>query len=74
MNNPNRDNSGHSARKPQATHTMRLTPAAYEQVERQCKPLDVGTQTTELQAAYVLGQQSVLKFLRENIVVHHAAG
>ena len=69
MTNPNRDNSGHSARKPQATHTMRLTPAAYEQVERQCKPLDVGTQTTELQAAYVLGQQSVLAILRRDIVV-----
>ena len=69
MNNQNRDHSGHSARKPQATHTMRLTPAAYEQVERQCKPLDVGTQTTELQAAYVLGQQSVLTILRKDIVV-----
>ena len=69
MNNPNRDNSGHSARKPQATQTMRLTPAAYEQVERQCKPLDVGTQTTELQAAYILGQQSVLAVLRKDIVV-----
>lgn len=69
MNNPNRDNSGHSARKPQATQTMRLTPAAYEQVERQCKPLDVGTQTTELQAAYVLGQQSILAILRKDIVV-----
>ena len=69
MNNPNRDHSGRSARKSQATHTMRLTPAAYEQVERQCKPLDVGTQTTELQAAYVLGQQSVLAILRKDIVV-----
>ena len=69
MNNPNRDNSGHSARKPQATHTMRLTPAAYEQVERQCKPLDVGTQTSELQAAFVLGQQSVLAILRKDMVV-----
>ena len=69
MSNPNRDHSGHSARKPQATPTMRLTPAAYEQVERQCKPLDVGTQTTELQAAYVLGQQSVLAILRKDIVV-----
>ena len=73
MTSPNRANSGPSAHKPQATHTMRLTPAAYEQVERQCKPLDVGTQTSELQAAFVLGQQSVLKFLRENIVVPHAA-
>ena len=73
MTSPNRANSGHSAHKPQATHTMRLTPAAYEQVERQCKPLDVGTQTTELQAAYVLGQQSVLKFLRDNIVIHAAS-
>jgi hypothetical protein len=69
MTNPNRANSGHSAHKPQATQTMRLTPAAYEQVERQCKPLDVGTQTTELQAAYVLGQQSVLAILRKDIVV-----
>ena len=69
MTNPNRANSGHSAHKPQATHTMRLTPAAYEQVERQCKPLDVGTQTTELQAAYVLGQQSILAILRKDIVV-----
>ena len=69
MKNPNRANSGHSAHKPQAMHTMRLTPAAYEQVERQCKPLDVGTQTTELQAAYVLGQQSILAILRKDIVV-----
>ena len=69
MNNPNRANSGPPAHKSQATHTMRLTPAAYEQVERQCKPLDVGTQTTELQAAYVLGQQSVLAILRKDIVV-----
>ena len=69
MTSPHRANSGHSAHKPQATHTMRLTPAAYEQVERQCKPLDVGTQTTELQAAYVLGQQSVLAILRKDIVV-----
>ena len=69
MTSPNRANSGHSAHKPQATQTMRLTPAAYEQVERQCKPLDVGTQTTELQAAYVLGQQSVLAILRKDIVV-----
>ena len=69
MTSPDRANSGHSAHKAQATHTMRLTPAAYEQVERQCKPLDVGTQTTELQAAYVLGQQSVLAILRKDIVV-----
>ena len=69
MSIPNRANSGPSAHKPQATHTMRLTPAAYEQVERQCKPLDVGTQTTELQAAFVLGQQSVLAILRKDIVV-----
>ena len=69
MTNPNRANSGPSAHKPQATHTMRLTPAAYEQVERQCKPLDVGTQTSELQAAFVLGQQSVLAILRKDIVV-----
>ena len=69
MSNPNRANSGPSAHKPQATHTMRLTPAAYEQVERQCKPLEVGTQTTELQAAFVLGQQSVLAILRKDIVV-----
>ena len=69
MTSPNRANSGHSAHKPQATHTMRLTPAAYEQVERQCKPLEVGTQTTELQAAFVLGQQSVLAILRKDIVV-----
>ena len=69
MTSPNRANSGHSAHKPQATHTMRLTPDAYEQVERQCKPLDVGTQTTELQAAFVLGQQSVLAVLRKDIVV-----
>ena len=69
MTSPNRANSGHSAHKAQATHTLRLTPAAYEQVERQCKPLDVGTQTTALQAAYVLGQQSVLAILRKDIVV-----
>ncbi len=69
MSNPNRASSGPSAHKSEATQTMRLTPAAYEQVERQCKPLDVGTQTSDLQAAYVLGQQSVLAILRKDIVV-----
>lgn len=69
MSNANRDYSGP---KPTPSLVMRLTPAAYEQVERACKPLDVGTQTTELQAAFVLGQQSVLKFLRENIVIPNA--
>lgn len=48
---------------------LRLHPQAYEQIQNACKPLDVGTQTTELQAAFILGQQSVLKLLRENIVV-----
>ena len=68
---PPRANSGS---KPASTSmVMRLTPAAYEQVERSCKPMDVGTQTSELQAAFALGQQSVLKFLRENIVVHAAS-
>ena len=48
---------------------FRLTPEAFEQVQKLCKPVDIGTQTTELQAAFILGQQSVLKFIRENIVV-----
>lgn len=67
MSNANRANSG--PKPASASMVMRLTPAAYEQVERACKPLDVGTQTTELQAAYVLGQQSVLAILRKDIVV-----
>lgn len=66
MSNANR---AHSGPKPTPSMVMRLTPAAYEQVERACKPLDVGTQTTELQAAFVLGQQSVLAILRKDIVV-----
>ena len=71
MSNANRATS--SPKPASASMVMRLTPTAYEQVERACKPLDVGTQTTELQAAFVLGQQSVLKFLRENIVVNAAS-
>lgn len=50
-------------------YLIRLSPAAYAQVEHKCKPLDMGTATSELQAAFILGQQSVLKFLREDIVV-----
>lgn len=67
MSNANRANSG--PKPASANLVMRLTPAAYEQVERACKPLDVGTQTSELQAAFVLGQQSVLAILRKDIVV-----
>ena len=67
MSNANRANSG--PKPASANLVMRLTPAAYEQVERACKPLDVGTQTSDLQAAYVLGQQSVLAILRKDIVV-----
>jgi hypothetical protein len=47
----------------------RLSPEAYAQVESKCYPINVGTTTTDLQVAYVNGQQSVLKMLRENIVV-----
>ena len=49
--------------------TARLSPEAYEQIEKKCKPLDVGTTSTELQAAFILGQQSVLKLLRDEIVI-----
>lgn len=47
----------------------RLSPEAYAQVEKACFPIHVSVGTTDLQVSYTLGQQSVLKFLRENIVV-----
>lgn len=47
----------------------RLSPEVYKQIEQNCKPADVGTSTTPVQVAFALGQQSVLKYLRENIVV-----
>ena len=64
-----RATSGPSANPPAAQVALRLHPAAYEQVARQCKPVDVGTNTTDLQAAFVLGQQAVLAILRRDIVV-----
>ena len=70
---PPRDNSGPSRSQSPSAYSIRLTPEAYQQVARQCKPLDVGTQTTELQAAFVLGQQSVLEILRKDIVIHAAS-
>ena len=47
----------------------RLSSTVYAVVEKSCVPPFVGPATTQLQAAFIAGQQSVLKFLRENIVV-----
>ena len=41
-------------------------------LKERANPWTWASKQLELQAAYVLGQQSVLKFLHENIVVHHA--
>lgn len=42
---------------------------AYKRIESQCMPVLVGKDTTELQGGVIIGQQSVLKMLREGFVV-----
>ena len=54
---------------PPAALVVRLSPAAYKGIEQKCNPLFVGQQTTELQAAFTLGQQSVLAIIREDLVI-----
>lgn len=44
---------------------IRLTPETLRELERQVPPPIVTAQTTELQAGYQLGVQTVLKLLRE---------
>ena len=53
----------------QATTVHRLSESAYREIEKACKPLDVGHQTTDLMTAYTLGQQSVLKRLRDGFTI-----
>lgn len=36
-----------------------------QKIEQQCSPLMVNQTTTDLQTSYILGQQSVLKMLRD---------
>lgn len=67
MNQPNPATRG-SKPAPSAL-VARLTPEVYRAIEAKCKPLDVGSQSTELQVAFTLGQQSVLRILREDLVV-----
>lgn len=47
----------------------RLTKEVYEDLEKQAMPLLVTTTTTDLQTAYIAGQQSILKLLRTGYVI-----
>lgn len=47
---------------------VRLDPVQYSELERQLPRPVVGKDTTELQVAYSLGVQAVLKLLREGYV------
>lgn len=66
--NPHRVPSGPSA-PAQVQLVTRISPAVYEALAAKCKPLNVSNPTTEIEVAFALGQQSVLKFLREDLVV-----
>ena len=47
----------------------RISPEVYANIEARTKPLDPGSQPNALAVAFAMGQQSVLKILREDIVV-----
>lgn len=47
---------------------VRLDPVQYSKLEQQLPGPVVGKETTELQVAYSLGVQAVLKLLREGYV------
>ena len=55
--------------KPNTKEMVRLTKDVYEDLEKQALPLVVTTTTTNLQTAYIAGQQSILKLLRVGYVV-----
>ncbi len=48
---------------------VRLTPEVYASLEQKTVPLVINHQTTALQTAFIAGQQSVLKLLREGYTI-----
>lgn len=48
---------------------VRLSPDAYASLEKTCNPPHVSNENSPTQIAYTLGQQSVLKKLRDGYVV-----
>lgn len=50
---------------PPTSTLVRLSQAVYEQLEREVTPIIVSHQTSDIQAGYMLGVQSVLKHLRD---------
>lgn len=47
----------------------RLTPEVYAELERQCITASVTSQTTEIQAAAMVGAEMVLRKLRQGFVI-----
>lgn len=61
--------AGPSKPQPTIQPMVRLTKEVYEDLEKQAVPLIVTTTTTDLQTAYIAGQQSILKLLRVGYVI-----
>lgn len=46
-------------------HTHRLSESQYREIEKKAQALIVNGTTTDLAAGFILGQQSILKMLRD---------
>lgn len=49
--------------------THRLSELALREIEKKLLPMVVNGTTTDLQASFILGQQSVLKLLRDGYTI-----
>ena len=61
------DNRGRTA--PPAQHIVRLSQEQYAALEKQALPLVMNTQSTDLLAGQIVGEQRILQILRKGWVV-----
>ena len=52
---------------------MRIDRDIYNLIEKKARVMGLSSNTTELEVAYILGQQSILKVIRDDILVENAS-
>ena len=52
---------------------MRIDRDIYNLIEKKARVMGLSSNTTELEVAYILGQQSILKIIRDDILVENAS-
>lgn len=53
----------------QPKQVFRIDKDTYDEIAKKARPIGLSASTTDLEAGFILGQQSILKILREDILV-----